>query len=168
MAYSYSSHSSGVQEGLHVVLQGLFVYVLEQHDHRLEVGVRSREVQHKVFASGNSTVSGAGDYPHMPRDQDGEEDQENGISWAVDVTPYVDGKPLDPKKFGDDPWATSRWAYFAGIVFGEANNYLRAHANATGEHYRIRWGGNFDRDAEILEEGTWKDAYHFELERIDG
>ena len=168
MAYVYSRHSLAEKDTLHFILGGLFQYVLETHDHRLEQGRRSRGEQRVAFASGNSKVTGEGDYPHMSRTADGRYDEtEAGDSWAVDVTPYVDGKPLDAGAFGKDPWVTARWGYFAGVVIGEANNYLRSHENATGEKYRIRWGGNWDRDAEILDNSDRRfvDAYHWELEQ---
>lgn len=173
MAYRYSAHSLREQETLHAILSGLFTYVLETHDHRIETGLRQRQDQRAAFATGNSKVSGEEDYPHMPRTMAGEPwddyDDETGVSWAVDVTPYVDGQPLDAEVFGRDPWVTARWAYFAGVVMGEANNYLRAHENQTGEKFRIRWGGNWDRDAEILDSSDRRfvDAYHWELERVE-
>ena len=160
MAYKFSAHSIGQLHTLHPHLLGICERVIEVHDFRIEIGTRTAEQQQIALDTGNSKDSPAdGKWPHMPRPPEYR-------SWAVDITPYVDGLRLNADLFGKDPWETARWAYFAGLVEAVSMDYFRTVYLQTNEQFRLRWGGNWNRDAKILDDSDRRfiDAYHFEME----
>jgi len=64
-------------------------------------------------------------------------------SEAVDVAPYLNG---------DVSWDKSHCIYFAGVVNGIAATL----------GVKIRWGGNWDMDAEVITDQDFQDLVHFE------
>lgn len=65
-------------------------------------------------------------------------------SKAVDVAPYINGAVS---------WNKYHCIYFAGVVFGIAAIL----------GIKIRWGGNWDMDAEVVTDQDFQDLVHFEL-----
>jgi len=65
-------------------------------------------------------------------------------SKAVDVAPYVHGALS---------WNKNHCIYFAGVVMGVAKII----------ETKIRWGGNWDRDDEVITDQEFQDLVHFEL-----
>lgn len=168
MTYKYGAHSVGQRATLHPHLQNIFDSVLDMHDFRIEIGARTAQQQQDAFTGNPQTSKLPGfvdgkeaDFPHKPR---GPEHR----SWAVDVWPYVDGKRLDANIFGKDSWETGRWTYFVGLVEAISRDYFRTVFLQTNEQFRLRWGGNWNRDAKILDDSDRRfvDAYHFEMERV--
>ena len=164
MTYSYGAHSVGQRATLHPVLQESLDDVLALHDHKINIGARVPQAQQDAFDSGTSKVRGFNPdgsvypYPHRVRD--------DGTCWAVDVIPIVNGVPLDPKKFGVDPWETSRWTRFIGMVEEAFFVRAREHYHRTNQKLKLRTGINWNRDAVILDAADRKfvDAYHVEME----
>lgn len=66
------------------------------------------------------------------------------LSRAVDIVPYVNGKPS---------WDKNHCLVWAGVM-------LAAAAEAGVE---IRWGGNWDCDGEPITDQGFQDLAHFEL-----
>ncbi len=64
-------------------------------------------------------------------------------SKAVDVAPWVNGKAS---------YQIPHCIYFAGVVM----------AVAELEGVRLRWGGNWDMDAEVMTDQDFQDLVHFE------
>ncbi len=62
---------------------------------------------------------------------------------AVDVIPWVGGK---------GSWETKHCIFLAGIVMATAN----------GMGIKIRWGGNWDMDDEIMTDQDFQDLAHYE------
>lgn len=65
-------------------------------------------------------------------------------SRAVDVAPYINRAVS---------WNKYHCIYFAGVVFGVAAILS----------IKIRWGGNWDADAEVVTDQDFQDLAHFEL-----
>lgn len=63
---------------------------------------------------------------------------------AVDVAPYVKGKLS---------WDHRHCLYFAGVVM----------AVAASLGIKLRWGGNWDMDDEVITDQDFQDLVHFEL-----
>lgn len=176
MAYSYGRRSQAVRSTLHLHLRNIFDRVLTSDDHALEHGVRAPEVQQEKKDTGRSQVPGFNSdgtvypYPHRPRD--------DGLSWAVDTWPWINGKRLEVPaldeierrvKEGDcEKWLAnaiarySQFAYFARCVLDVAEIYLKENRTTT-EWWALRWGGNWNMDAEILTDQSFDDFPHWEL-----
>ena len=65
-------------------------------------------------------------------------------SQAVDIVPFVNGKLS---------YKTSHCCYMAGLILGIAASL----------GIKLRWGGNWDMDGEIMTDQTFQDLVHFEL-----
>ena len=155
--YVYSPHSIAQRATVHPILQSTCDAVIEIHDFRIEVGARVFADQVKAFRAGFSKDSpDDGEWPHK--------DRPDGCR-AVDVHPIVDGKKLDPALFGRDVWETAAWAYFAGIFTSELQRQCRWFSARTGSAWTELWGGNWSRDARILDKADRRfiDAYHWEI-----
>lgn len=109
-------------------------------DFGIAEGHRSLEKQLSYYNSGKSKIDGykrKGKHNFSP-------------SLAADVYPYVNGKAA---------WNVETLSFVVGVISGVANALLDA-----GEiEYAIRWGGNWDRDGEILFDQSFDDAPHIEL-----
>lgn len=157
--YTYSAHSIAQRATLHPILQAACDDVLDQHDYRIEIGARTPERQMDAFKGGTSKDDPSdGKYPHMTRP--------DGTCWAMDVTPYVDGKQLNAALFGKDIWETCAWVYFCGMMMYALDEHCRRHNARNGTLFKPRWGGNWSRDARILDKSDRRfvDAFHFEIE----
>jgi hypothetical protein len=172
MAYRYGAQSRAVQATAHPLLREIFETVLTRHDHALTDGVRLREEQQRLFNKGRTQIRGDSDYDHMPREP-------GGLSWALDVKPWVGGKELvvpEPDaiqricKAGDAiafleamRRAYLQWGRFAGLVFEVAAPLIHAH-NLQHPDAKLRlvsgmdWNGNLN----IMETG-FLDAPHWVL-----
>lgn len=162
MAYVFGTKSQAQRATLHPYLRDILDRTLALHDFSIDIGYRSPSDQDAARARGNSKVSGAGNYPHMRR--------ADGTTWAVDVMPFINGKPVDARKFGTDAIVTGQWCRFVGMVEAEAASYFRFVAETANQHWRLRSGLNWNRDAEIMDASDRRlvDAYHFEIERVGG
>lgn len=99
-------------------------------------GHRSLERQKILFAKGKSKVKKS-KHNHTP-------------SLAVDLYAYVDDKAS---------WNTEHLCYIAGVVTSVAD---RLHKEGKIKH-RVRWGGNWDNDGEIVNDQSFIDLPHYEL-----
>jgi hypothetical protein len=181
----YGTRSLAVRETLHPHLREIFEAVLDRHDHALEHGARSPVEQQAAFDSGHSQKHGinpdgtVADYPHAPRDADGEPDP-GGTSWAVDVWPWVKSRRLEVLDIPDlirrveagDAAAFVKsallgymqFAYFIRLVQDVAIAYFDAQRQITGERWRLKSGADWNMDGDITDTG-FLDAPHFELVR---
>lgn len=66
------------------------------------------------------------------------------ISEAFDLVPYVNGRAS---------WVVSHCIFLAGIVL----------ASAAMLGYKVRWGGNWDMDGEVMTDQKFQDLVHYEL-----
>lgn len=105
-------------------------------------GHRSIEKQQQYFNEGKSKIDGVtrkGKHNYSP-------------SLAVDIYAYVNGKAS---------WNNEDLSYLAGLIDAVAE-MLYKDAKIT---HKLRWGGNWDMDGEILIDQSFDDRPHFELVR---
>lgn len=113
---------------------------LSSVDFGVAEGHRSIALQNKYFIEGKSETDGLrkkGKHNYVP-------------SLAVDVYAWVNGKAM---------WDVPHLSYIAGVIQTVATIMLQ-----NGEiRHRLRWGGNWDMDGEIITDQTFIDCPHFEL-----
>ena len=119
----------------HQDLQTLFNQVINHFDCTILCGHRGEKEQNEHYASGRSKVK----WPNGKHNKT--------PSMAVDAAPY----PIDWKD-------RERMILFAGYVMGVAQVL---HDEGMIAH-RLRWGGDWDRDTEVADNG-FDDLVHFEL-----
>jgi len=123
----------------HELLRILFFQVVADFDCKVLEGHRGKTKQNRYYKEGRSKVK----FP------DGKHNKKP--SEAVDVVPYpiVFPDKENPTTYLKD---VGRYYYFAGYVKGMAKKL----------GIKIRWGGDWDSDYEILD-NTFDDLVHFEL-----
>lgn len=106
-------------------------------------GYRGREVQDRAYAEGHSTKQWPNSlHNKMP-------------SVAVDLAPLnANGKIPG---WGDEPADPRPWMVLAGAVLGVARV----------ARVEVRWGGNWDCDAIMLDDQDFDDLGHFEITEGD-
>lgn len=115
-----------------VRLQNLFNEVVKTFDCTIIEGHRTKEKQNEYFEQGKSKLR----WPEGKHCSD--------PSKAVDVAPYINGKPS---------WDSRHCLYFAGYVMATAKNM----------GISVRWGGDWDMDNEAMTDQTFQDLLHYEL-----
>lgn len=118
---------------------------LSQVPFQLVQGARSIEQQQAYFDAGKSKINpkAYADRNKLYADAKHVTGPGMPLARAVDIVIDVKGKPYD----------TAHLCYVAGVVMCVAR--MRGMT--------IRWGGNFDRDGEILEQ-SFDDLPHFEVD----
>lgn len=116
---------------------------LSDVDFGISEGFRSVEDQQRYFLEGKSKIDGVkrkGKHNYNP-------------ALAVDIYPYVNGKAN---------YDNEHCSYLAGLIQGVAELLYRSGKIT----HKIRWGGNWDMDGEILLDQSFKDRPHFELIKV--
>lgn len=132
---SYSVRSRERLNTCHRDLRMIFNAVIPHFDNTVLCGHRGEAAQNAAYNSGRSKVK----WPNGKHNKK--------PSMAIDAAPY----PID--------WQDrERFSLFAGYVMGVA---AMLHAEGMITH-RIRWGGDWDRDTEVSDNG-FDDLVHFEL-----
>lgn len=116
-------------------LQVLFNAVAKYRDCTILCGHRGEAEQNQAYSEGKSKLQ----FPQSKHNRE--------PSIAVDVAPYINGRVS---------WDANDCRYFAGFVMG-----IAAAMNMGG---RIRWGGDWDSDADTTD-NRFNDLVHFELIR---
>jgi peptidoglycan LD-endopeptidase CwlK len=109
-------------------------------DFGIAEGHRPVEKQLEYFNAGKSKIDGVtkkGKHNYIP-------------SMAVDIYAFVNGKA---------EWNNETLSYMAGLIQGIAK-MLFSEGKIS---HSIRWGGNWDRDGEILFDQKFDDLPHLEL-----
>ena len=99
-------------------------------------GARSKAEQDEYFRTGKSKVQ----WPNSKHNVRGIGE----LSRAVDAAPFVNGNVS---------WNKDHCIFLAGIVL----------AISKKQGVRIRWGGNWDMDAEPITDQDFQDLVHFEV-----
>lgn len=133
--YALDGRSRRAYDTLHPTLQRLVDEVRELFPVILVCGFRDREKQDMLYEAGKTKVKWP-DSKHNTTDHRGKPK-----SKAVDMYP-------SPINWGD----RKRMTFLAGVTLGIA------HCRRT----RIRWGGDWDRDTELLD-NVFDDPGHYEL-----
>lgn len=109
-------------------------------DFGIAEGVRSIVRQQELFKEGKSKVDGIkkkGKHNYIP-------------SMAFDVYAYI---------YGQASWNKEHLCYIGGVITSVANELYKEGKIS----HRIRWGGNWDGDGEIISDQNFMDLPHFEL-----
>lgn len=115
-------------------LQRVLEEAIQFYDFTIIEGHRGKEAQNAAYAKGTSKVR----FPHG---------KHNSLpSRAVDLAPY----PID---WSNNQKALERFVYLAGVVMCCARRL----------QIPLRWGGDWDRDDDTRDEGSFRDYPHFEL-----
>ena len=112
-------------------------------DFGISEGYRDIQTQYKYFKEGKSQIDGfkkKGKHNYFP-------------SLAVDIYLWINGKA---------EWDEETLSYVSGLIHGVSEMLLK---NGKISH-RVRWGGNWDMDGEILTDQSFDDRPHFELIKI--
>ena len=116
-------------------LQSLFREVIRHFDCVVLCGHRAKTDQDAAVRNGRSKT----EWPNSKHNK--------RPSCAVDIAPY-DAPPVGPVNWQD----RERMTLFAGFVLATAKQL----------GISIRWGGDWDRDTQVLD-NTFDDLVHFEL-----
>lgn len=109
-------------------------------DFGIAEGHRPVTLQQKYFKEGKSKIDGIktmGKHNFIP-------------SLAADIYLWINGRAS---------WNAETLTYVAGFIEATAHQLYRS---GTIQHL-IRWGGNWDKDGEILTDQSFDDRPHFEL-----
>ena len=129
----------------HKDLQKIFYTAIEitDIDFGISEGQRSTQKQRQYFDQGKSKIDGIikkGKHNYVP-------------SLAADIYIYKNGKA---------EWGNEDLTYIAGLIKG-VSELLYEYGEVD---HKIRWGGNWDMDGEILVDQSFDDRPHFELIKI--
>jgi len=142
MSYEFSTKSKLKLATCHPDLQVIMNAAIKasQVDFGIAEGHRSLEKQLEYFRTGKSKLNGTtskSKHQGMP-------------SEAVDIYPYVNGKA---------DYSQTSLCFLGGLICGIAADLFER-----GEvMYRLRWGGNWDKDGEVITDQSFDDLPHFEL-----
>ena len=132
-------------------LRKVFALALQRSaiDFGIAEGARSLETQKTYFLKGVSKINPDAYATEMALLEDAKHIVTNTVklSRAVDIFAYVPGK----KRLTYDE---RHLCYIAGVVMSCAKEL----------DVKLRWGGNWDRDGEIVTDQTFDDLVHFELD----
>jgi len=140
MAFRFSKTSRKRLDTVHPALVSIVESALDVGLVAFSVtcGARTEAEQNRLFAQGKSRLPWpAGKHcagPGAPRE----------LSAAVDLVPIT---------FGQPDWDARVCAFLAGIVMTCA---VRAGV-------KVRWGGNWDQDGDVVRDQSFNDLVHFEL-----
>lgn len=119
---------------LHPKLQAVLLDALQYYDFSIIEGHRGEEAQNKAYQTGRSKLPWPkGNHNKKP-------------STAADCAPY----PID---WSDKPDSIRRFCYMAGFIMSSARRL----------GIPLRWGGDWDHDDDLRDEGSFRDWPHFEL-----
>ena len=157
--YRYGRKSKAQLSTVHPYLQLIMMRVLLTDDHSIDQGGRSIGQQQAYFdrkASKLRPPKGKHLMRVDPTRQFGDADW----AFAVDACPYIKGKRLatSAAKFGPDQRA--QFAWFLRRVEQEGHRIL------DGTGWKLRFGINWDGDAEILHQ-KFNDFFHIEMIRTE-
>lgn len=117
-------------------------------DFQLVDGARTVAEQRDLFKKGSSKVNPDAYNPkELAKAAKHVVNEVEPLARAVDIVVSVPGK-------GSLGYDRSHLCYIAGVVMSQAK--------CMG--IKMRWGGNWDRDGEIITDQTFQDLVHFELD----
>lgn len=132
----FSQTSFSRLSSCHPDLQAIFFEVVRYFDCAILEGHRDEEAQNKAFREGHSKLQ----WPHGKHN--------SKPSLAVDCSPY----PI--------VWDNlQRFYWFAGFVMATAEQ-LKSQGKIT---HALRFGGDWNKNYDIMDEKGLKDLVHFEL-----
>lgn len=146
--FKFSNSSQKKLNSCDLRLIQLFNTVIKDYDCTVLYGHRSPQEQFELWQEGREFINGKWEITGTVKTY---MDGHNNISKhniypspAIDVAPFIKGKV----SFNRD-----HCVYFAGIVMRIAEE----------RGLKLVWGGNWNRDDEIMTDQTFQDLLHFEL-----
>ncbi len=155
--YKYGSKSEAQLRTLYPFLQLVMLRTLIVHDHSLDQGGRSEAQQLALYNAKpqrSKLKPPAGKHVMRP-DPTGR--VEGLWSFAVDTTPFINGRRLATSVQVFHAARQAQFARFLGIIETNGRDVLQG----TGWH--LRFGINWDEDAEILTDQKFDDWFHVEV-----
>ena len=145
MSYHFGKHSLEQLDSCHADLQPIAKEALRrsQIDFKIVEGHRSLERQQLLYKAGKSKIDGLtrkGKHNYSP-------------SLAFDICAIVGGRAS---------WRECYLAYLGGVITATAADLLASDKVS----HKLRWGGNWDGDGEIITDQSFIDMPHFELQQI--
>jgi len=119
---------------LHHRLQEVLVDAVKYYDFSIVEGYRGEVAQNAAFAKGLSKLP-------WPKGN-----HNNNPSTAADCAPF----PID---WSDRPDSIRRFCYMAGFILASARRL----------GIKVRWGGDWNQNDDLRDEGSFRDWPHFEL-----
>lgn len=140
--YRFSETSRKRLQTCHPDLIAIFEEAIKRSpiDFGIAEGQRSIEDQQKYFREGKSKIDGItkkGKHNYNP-------------SLAVDIYAFFSGKAS---------WDKDHLCVIAGVVIAVSDILYEGGAT----DHRLRWGGNWDMDGEVISDQSFQDLPHFEL-----
>jgi peptidoglycan L-alanyl-D-glutamate endopeptidase CwlK len=132
---SFGARSRAILATVDPALVEIMERVVKHRDITILSGKRGKGEQDDLFARGLSKTR----YPHSKHNQSRPGTM---TSLAVDIAPY----PINWKDTND-------FIYVAGMVMQAANDL----------GHTVRWGGDWGRDGNAIDDQTFNDLGHFEL-----
>jgi hypothetical protein len=155
MGYKFSNHSKEQLMTIHPFLQLIIIKALAKHDLKVRQGGRPEKEQWEAFNAGRSKLAPPKGKHLLRPDPSGQFD---GLwSLAGDVEPFVNGKPLRTVGASFTGTEQAKFAWFLGLLSNIAEEVLE------GTEWQLRFGVNWDMDAEILSDQDFDDWFHVEL-----
>lgn len=151
MPYSFGRRSKQQLDTCHEDLQKIHQLAITRTriDYGIAEGHRSVERQQQLFAEGKSKIDGV--------DRLSKHNQTPSL--ATDIYIYHPDPGLRSKLAYDK----GSLCYVAGIIISCSEELIEK-----GEvSHRIRWGGNWDKDGVIIQDQSFNDLPHFELEELE-
>lgn len=155
MTYRYSAESMANLSGLHPILIRSGRKLLETDDHKVIDGVRTRRRQWELYNEGASTVPPGPKAKHLRRD--------DGFGHAMDIVPFVDGKPVDTSAFGFGVEQAGQFAWMLRKLYDIMVEECARWERETGQKFNPRLGINWDMDHVILTDQGFDDWFHVEI-----
>lgn len=149
MSFQYSAISQKRKSECHADLQLIMDESLKVSmiDFGISVGYRSPQEQQELYKSGRSKpgkiLTNCDGYSKKSK-------HNSTPSLAFDVAVYINGTLS---------WDEKYYIYLGGVITATAARLY----NLGRIKHRLRWGGNFDSDADIMERGSFVDLPHYEL-----
>lgn len=148
MGYHFGDGSMAKLVTCHPDLQRVMLEAIVRSpiDFSITQGHRSFDEQLRFFLADKSKID-----PRVP-EQKAKAMHLYSPSMACDIAAFVPGKPGLAYDF-------NHLCVIAGVVYACAADLLARNQIA----HRIRWGGNWDGDGEVIADQTFNDLPHFEL-----
>jgi peptidoglycan L-alanyl-D-glutamate endopeptidase CwlK len=151
--YKFGKKSLTQLETCHTDIQTILNEVIKFYDFSILEGIRTAERQQLLFVDGKSTLDGVN---KLSKHQGKKDDNDNVVSFAVDIMPYYKGfNPFTDKN------GNKSFYYMAGLVMAITETLY----NENKISHLLTWGGNWDNDLDFFSDSSFFDLPHFQLRR---
>lgn len=149
--YKFGSKSKLQYMTLHKELQLILDEAIKFYDFSILQGLRTTEEQIKLYSEGKSKLDGV---TKLSKHQGRKDDQDNIVSFAVDLMPYKKGTNAFSGKVKDK----NRFYFLMGAIRAISEKLLQEEKIS----HRIRFGLDWDND-DRFDDQSFDDLPHLEL-----